>query len=303
MSHRAALYTVRVKEKWGDHRLLGDIDEAGTHLAVVLEGWLRGFERENEDGSKVVRCTKVTRDDDELAMIMQHGETGVAADIIGPAGDLRLRQKSVDTQLLRCAGLFALPGEYEMGWLVLHVNHNRGVKGLLEAGLLMEFGRSFDDLMLEITPFVDAKALGEAIDAGRLDNIRLVKYERPDDRAVEATNRWVRGGSWGKIVVTISPRGRAERLQTSLLKRFLGEASDERGKLLDEIVEFQGVRYDEAKVEVELENGTHRTFNIEKPSSGHSMTIDLENLGFDDDGEPTEETLLAGIREALAAVR
>jgi hypothetical protein len=304
MSHRAALYTVRVKEKWKDYKRLGDIDEAGTPLAGALVGWLgNNFEVLSDDGEKLVRCTQVDWDEPELAIFLQHGESGIAADIVNQAGALRLRQTADDTQLLRCAGLFHLPPDLETGWLALHVNYGRGVKGLLEIGLLRAFNQAFTDLLLQINPYVEAAAFYEAIDAGRVEKIHLTKWVRPQDRAVTATDRWLPNGAPGKLSVTISPRLQVGRLRPAPLRRFTHANPQQRQRAFDEIVEFQGVQYDAASVEVELENGTKRTFNIEQPSSGHPMTVDLTGLDFAGDGEPTEASVLNGLRDALATVR
>jgi hypothetical protein len=306
VSHRAALYTVRVKKSYTqDYRLLGDIDNAGTSLRDELASYLAaGFEVPNEDGTKIVRCDSVDGAiPDKLRLTLSHGENGVAAQIVDDTGADQYRQRSTDTQLLRCAGLFVLPPAQDRGWLALHVNNNRGVKGLLEVGLLQAFGNSHGDLRLEIAPYVHSAAFREAVEAGRIENIRLVKVERPDDRAAAATNRWVEGGEFGKIEVKIQPRGRESHLVPTLLLQFLGANAQEKSQVLNQIIEFQGISFDEAKVEVVLENNLHRTYNIENPSSGHPMTLDMEDLAYDADGEPREDSLFDALRDALATVR
>lgn len=273
MAHRAALYTVRVKQKWSqDYRLLGDIDEAGTSLADIFVQYLTGFESPSEEGTKIVRCTTATQNGEELLASLQHGESGVAAEIVDGDGAHQYSQAWTDTQLLRCGGLFVLPQAETTGWLALHVNNNRGVKSLLEAGLLQRFGNQFDDLGLGITPFVHTSALREAIEQDRVANVRLIKFERPDDRAVAATSKWVRGGEWGKIEVKMSARGRAQRLATGLLRRFVGDDAEQQQAAFDEIIEFEGITFDQAKVEVVLPNDTRRTFNLEQPAAGHPIT-------------------------------
>jgi hypothetical protein len=72
--------------------------------------------------------------------------------------------------------------------------------------------------------------------------------------------------------------------------------SSSRERCLDNKRSF---RNDQAKVEVQLENGTHRTFNIEKPDSGHPLTEDLFGLEFDSDGAPTAVTIFAALASML----
>jgi len=74
VSHRTALYTVRVRQSRArEYRLLGDIDDAGTNLADALAGFLANLEVPNEDGTKVVRCDSVTAAGDGLQLMLSHG--------------------------------------------------------------------------------------------------------------------------------------------------------------------------------------------------------------------------------------
>src|SRR5689334_2649886 len=119
MAHRAALYIVRVKEKWHDYLQLGDLDGAGLDLGTVLEEQLgTDFEQQSYDGSKIVRGLDVEFDaDDDLLVALQHGQSGVAADIVNQGGRQLLRRTWTDSELLRCCSLFRLPRDQEMGWL------------------------------------------------------------------------------------------------------------------------------------------------------------------------------------------
>ena len=67
-----------------DYRPVGDIDGTGASLAVALKGYPGGLEIKNEDETKVVRCSGVTWDGQDLKVMLQHGQSGVAADINDP---------------------------------------------------------------------------------------------------------------------------------------------------------------------------------------------------------------------------
>lgn len=297
MGHTAALYTVRVKKRFSDYQLLGGFDEDATSLLDVLGAYLPDFEQEDADRERVVRCLSALTEGDELVATMQHGQSGVAADIVDDQGDRQYRQVASDTQLLRCGCLFKLPSAETTGWLALHINNGRGIKGLLATGLWTRFREEFADYTLEINPYVQQSALMEAIEQDQLLKVKLIRYEKPHDRAVQATNRWVHGGSFGKLELDISVRGRGEMLKADLLKRFYrGDQS-----ALGEIIEFAGIPFEQAKIEVDLD-GRLRTFNIERPESGHPMTVDLEDLVADDDGEPTPDSVLAALRAVLGSV-
>lgn len=300
MSHRAAVYTVRVRQRRdnsGTFRLLGDIDDQGTSLKTVLDSYFRNFESISDDGSKVVRSVACEVVGDDIQLLTHHGQNGVAADIVGPDGNLRLRQAPDDTQLLRCGCLFRLPPAQGLGWLAVHVNNRRGIKGLLQKGITDLFRQDFPDMMLEITPFVETSVLQEAINHDRIDKIKLVKFERPSDRATAATNRWVPEGTIGRLELDITPKGRGNRIRAELLHYFLNGHPD----VFGEIVEFQGITFDQAKVEVRLADDGRRTFNIEKLEAGHPFTEDLEGLIIEN-GEPTSESLFRGLRAALGSV-
>ena len=300
MSHRAAVYTVRVRQKRdtsGSFRLLGDIDDEGTSLSALLQNYFHDFESISEDDTKVVRSVQCDVVGDDIQLLTQHGQNGVAADIVGPDGDLRLRQTPDDTQLLRCGCLFRLPPAQDTGWLAVHINNRRGIKGLLQKGIADLLHQDYPDLMLDITPFVEASILQEAVSHDRIDKIKLVKFEQPNDRAAAATSRWVPASVIGRLELDITPKGKGNRLLSGLLQRFLNGDTAAFG----EIVEFQGITFEQAKVEVQLADSRKRTFNIEKPEAGHPFTEDLEDLTIEN-GEPTSASLFEGLRATLASV-
>lgn len=305
MAHSVALYTVRVKEAWKDYQPLGDFDGNGTSLIDVLDNYLQGFEQFSADQEKVARAVAHRvdgDDDDELVVSLQHGITGIAADIVAEDGAARLRQISTDSHLVRMTGLFKLDPTQRLGWLALQVTGGRGVKGLLENGLTPRFRNDYTDYRLLINPYVPSGALRQAMIDGDVSSVKLIRYERPTDRASASTSKWIRSGEAGKLTVEITGMSRTQRLKSQLFRRLFGDADGQGAQgALTEIFEFEGIPFQTAKVEVELD-GRRRTVNLESPSSGHPLTIDLENLELDDDGDPSEESVLRGLRGALESV-
>ncbi len=298
MHHRVAVYTVRTRRKRAEgYQLLGDIDDQGSNLTAILADHLSELESVSADETRSVACTDVTVERDEVFVVLRHGQTGLAADIVDKIGELRLRQTPDDTQRVRCGCLFVLPAAEETGWLAVHINNERHIKGLLEKGIQERFRADFPDMVLEIKPYVMGSVLQKAVEEGRIDKLRLITWEQPHDRAIAATDKWVRQGAAAKLEMIITPRGRIERILSSLPLRFLRGDQQAFG----EIVEFEGIRFDEAKLEVALEDGTRRTFNIERPDAGHAFTEDLTGLQMED-GEPTDASLRAALRSALSTV-
>jgi hypothetical protein len=282
VSQRAALYTVRVRAKRGAPVPLGD-------LLSVLAALLDGFVQASEDGTRFVRSVSTEVDGEDLFVVLQHGESGIAAEIVDAAGGVRLRQTPDDAQLVRCACLFRLPAAEQEGRLALHVNDGRGVKELLEGGLRRRFAARSPGLALEFARSVEGDLLQAAVAANRIEKVRLVRLERPGDRAIAAVDKWVPAGAAARVEVDVGGR-----IQPTLIRRFL---AGDRGAFAD-IVEFAGMTFDEAKVEVRLPDDTRRLFDLEHPDQGRPVMRELTGLAFDAGGEPTE----ASLRSELAAV-
>jgi hypothetical protein len=279
-------------------QLLGDFDEEGGSLVDQLGYFMENFEATSTDGTTVVRGLSCVAEDDEVRIILQHGANGVAADIVDENGILKTHQTPEDTQLVRCGALFSLPPAEKIGFLAVHVNNRRGIKGLLAKGLTERFRNVNDDHILVLTPAVSGSALEEAVRLNRIDKIKLTRLERPEDRAIAATDKWVPAGEVGRLELDITVRGEGRRVLSGLIGRYLAQ---EQG-VFGQIVEFEGLTFDEAKVEVVLPNNKRRTFNIEKPDSGHAITEELTDLETNDQGDPTEESLFEALRQAITHV-
>jgi hypothetical protein len=301
MSHRVALYTVQVRPKRDkEQRLLGNFDEAGSSLIEVLQGYLsQGFSSSVEDGTKEVRVVSCVADEngEEFHVTATHGKSGLKATIVDGNGQLRLEQEAADSQLVPCACLFRLPPQQRRGWLAIHVNDGRGIKSLLDAGIQERFQNDYPDFLLHLYPYVERSVLDKALEEDRVEKVKLIKLERPSDQAMATTNQWIPGGAVGKYELSISVRTRGEHVIADPIRRFLGSENPQR----DEIIEFEGVEFDEASVEVSTDEGGQKTFNIEKPQAGHAFTEDLDDLDYEND-EPTPASILAALGDALDRV-
>jgi hypothetical protein len=311
VAHRAAIYTVRVRPKRkkadDDYLLLGDIDANGTRLATVLTGIGNGLMEHTDEGTTKIRCYRCEAAGDEVFMMLTHGQSGVVADIIDRNNQPRFHQELEHTHEVRCGALFVLPPAQKMGWLSVHINAGRGVKGLLEKGLMKAFRDVREELMLEINPAVSGSTLRQAAQANQIEKVKLVKLLRPDDPARAITDNWVRGNTIGQLELDVTGfvpsrddaghgRGRLrDKLRPALvLDYFRGQ----KAAAFDAMVEVLGVRFDQVKFEVVLPNGTHRTYNIEHPDTGHAITEDLDGLRMAE-GVPTEASLKRALRAAI----
>jgi hypothetical protein len=293
VGHTGALYNVRVRGKPDDYRRLGDIDEHGTALIDCLQRYLAGANLENADRTRAMVCTGVREVGTELEVMLRHGEAGVVSDIEDPAGGVLLHRQYEHRQQRPCAALFRLPPAQDVGWLALHFNAGASTRGLLGQHLDQSL-KDETHLRLEITPCIDESVFRQAIDDGAIESISLERWEHPTDAARAEIDEWVRRGEVGKVEVTITAPGRANRLRTALLQRFAEGQAGARERILS----FDGVIYERAKVVVDLPGGGQRTFNIDRPEAGHPM---LQELDVPSAGIPAYSDLFDELRAMIPA--
>lgn len=291
MGHRAAIYNVSVyKRRHPDELLkLGAISD-GKYLGDFLVDAFnpKVFSAASDDNSRDVLSSKATLggpDNADVHAILHPGERGIRANIMEPDGQIGFEQTAKHTQLLTCGSLFRLPRKQTHGWWACHVNHNRSVKSLVHARLQELFREEFEGLVLSITPCVNSAAFKAALDSDRLLSASLVKYEKSSD--IAKNGKWQTGNTGLKYQLHIRPE-RGKRLKTALAQKAFGGDKTAFGQIL----KFGGVSFDSAKLEVELENGLHRSFNIEAPDSGHAFTEDIKPK-VNADGELDETTLFS----------
>jgi hypothetical protein len=283
VSQRAALYTVRLRAPDGGPRPpLGDLGDA---IAAALDG----LAETSPDGRRSLRVVDTERDGDDLFAVLQHGEAGIAAEIVDAEGDIRLQRLPEDAQLVRCACLFRLPPAADEGTLVLHVNDGRGPKELLEAGLRHRLAGRLGGAALELGRPDEREVLREAVAANRVEKVKLVKIQHPGDRPFAAVDKWVPAGDVARVELDVGGH-----IRPALIGRHL--AGDEAA--FAEIVEFAGLTFDQAKVQVRLADDSRRLFDLAHPGEGRPVTHDLSDVALDADGEPTP----AGLHEALRAL-
>lgn len=297
MSQRGKAYTVRVHTRGNpkDVQLLGSFD--GEHdLAEVLAEMFADVSSEFESANEaqLLRVESSDMDGDEVRSVFVVGETGVVSDIEDSSGEHVLHMDGEHTQLVRCGSLFILPGSQTQGWWMVHSNSRRSPKGLVAAELRRRFTDEYPDHILKFEPCVAADALKEAVDNDLVNKVTLVLLEEPGDRRIAATNDWVRKEEKAKVALTVQSALTGGHVLGSRLKKFLGGDSDEFTK----IVEFEGLEFDEAKVDVTLQNGSKRTFNLSSPGDGYAMSVELENLAYDATGEFTEDSIYDALRAA-----
>lgn len=298
MSHAAAIYTVQVHRRGRPAalELLGHIGDEGGRLLWALEGYMAELDVQSEDGNKTLTAVSWATDEaaGELRVGLSVGIRGQRVDVFEEEA-LAFAQQPGHTARVRSAALFQLPADGNLGYLAVYVPHRRGAMTLLRQGLTVPFAADFPDYVLKVSPAISGTALEAALEQDLIEKVELVRFDRHTDAFAGGSSKWLRQGSAAQVALEIRSRG--GRLLPNLIRRYL--TGDE--SVWGEIVEFEGLRFDGAKVQVE-QDGRHHTYNIERPESGHATTIDIEpELSFAD-GWPTEETVFPALRRAMSAV-
>jgi hypothetical protein len=287
MGHRALIYSVRVHPKWKPDDLLelGDLEEGGIYLGDVLRDIFSNDFLASRD-NKIVVGESAKLDGTDLKLSFRSGDGGYGADIEDENHNLLLRQLPDHTQLLPCGSLFRLPKNQKYGWWVVHENNGRSVKGVIEAELQARFRARHPDLKLEINPWVRSDVLTEALAEDRLKSVRLFKYGSASD--FKDADQWMREQASPQIELRISARERAMKLVPGLAK----SAAEGNKEAFGRVIEFENLKFDMAKVEVELDNGSSRTFELLGPPGGHPFAADIEpseTQGIPDDASLFDE--------------
>lgn len=262
-------------------------------MVHALNGYLPELSASTEDSLKDVSVASHKVDGHDLKAMMHEGRRGVGADIFDGNGDFKVRQLPVDTSEVKCGVVFRLPPSETTGFLAVHVSNGRSVKSLLADALVRRFREDFPELMLEIKPAALGAAVRQAVNEGRIDRIRLTRLDRPRDRANTGEGKWIPRQNAAQISLEVKG-WRGSRLLPDRIKRFL---DGEQG-VFGEIIEFDGLEFDEAHVEVELGNGQHRTFSLSNPEGGHAPSQVLD-IDFDDQGDPVPDTVFAALSDVI----
>lgn len=297
--HAVARYTVKVhpKHRPKERYLLGAVGKNNKSLFWALKGYLDVLNEESEDKRKTVKLRGSVDADEktgELYVPFDVGIRGQRLDITD-GNNVLLRQQEAHASEVRAAALFHLPPDSDLGHVSIYVPHRRSATSLLFESLVRDFEEDFETDKLKFEAAIEGSVLKAAVSQGRLDRVILERYDKSSD-AADGTNKWVAQGAAADVRLEIRSR-KGFRLVTGKIKAFLDGADDE----LDGILEFEGVSFERAKVEVDLGNGKSRTFNIEKPESGHPMTQDIgAELSFNDQGWPTKPSMQKALRANVA---
>jgi len=120
----------------------------------------------------------------------------------------------------------------------------------------------------------------------------LSRAEKPSD--ISEGDKWAGDDTGLKVRLDLKPDS-GKRLPTALVKKaFKGDR-----EAFGQVVTFENITFDAAKIEVELANGTTRTFDLEDPDSGFALSEEI-NVQADSDGAPDEASVFRELRRVVS---
>jgi hypothetical protein len=298
MSHRAAIYRVRARPQ-GDvngWRLCGDIDEAGTWLGTPIDKALVNLNGKSRDGKVTARHDGALQaiGADQVGCSILSGRSGVVS-VIEKPGQPPFDRTLDSSESMRSAVLFDLPRGRKEGRLAVHVPDGRSCKGIVETALRSAL--SSIGFVLELGPIVPANALQEAVERDAVEKVTLIKHDPSKAEKFSDAAQWGGDEDLDRLELTI-PSKRNRHLKRDPLKRFLDDPTDASRQ---QLIEFEGLVFDEVAVTVEMPDGTQRTFFLDGREGGHAMTTAIDVRAFDRYGATAGE-LSRELRNALVTV-
>lgn len=273
--HTAALWTIEAIRPGGELRAeLGDLAGHGYLLTRLRKG-LKGLHvsevtpDETERPAAEFRRFVDTGREDEVACIIALHEYGVRAVVSfdqGPQDRYPRNPQTVEAMALVRAGR-----RTRTGTLAVHFNHRAGAK-VQVADELEAIIRAAG-----LNPNIEAAGTESAIRQGLLENrvkeYRFIARRQPHDRFPDDR---IKDQVIGRVETRVFPQ-RHGFLRGRWLLEYLKGAK--KTKDFDDLVTFDGMQYDEAKVTVKLANGRIRTVNVLEADQriGHALTFDLVN--------------------------
>lgn len=272
MPHRAALYSVRIRrsQQRETYKLLGNYDDASTWLGDTLNAILPTLKVNDTDKDIGVTFESMLHSLPAhcIGVTLLGGRSGISS-VIQRTGDAPFYRTPDHSELMRSAILFDLPPSRNIGFAIVHVPHRNSRKSLIDKYLSTYFSNL--GYSLEIAPIVPQDALRQAVDDNAIERVTLIKRDLWSDNAFANAAQWG-DNEVGRIELSI-PSRRNHKLRRDPLRRFLDDQTAENRR---QIVEFAGLRFDEAKVTVRMPGGSRRTFYLEDHEGGHPMSVEID---------------------------
>lgn len=278
MSHRAAIYNVRIRPlrartEWCP---LGDYDRYGTWAGQTIADILHRLEDYSSDGNVYAQyeADLSSSIDSSFGITILSGRSGVTS-VLQKPGEHDFFRTPEHSEAMRSAVLFLLPPFRTTGRLIVHAPHGRSCKSIVQNQLRQCFSQL--GYYIDLPAVIPANALHEALRQNALQKVTLIKYDPDRSDKFQDAAQWG-NDEVGRLELAILSR-RGGFLRRDPVRRFLEDPTEENR---NQIIEFGGLIFDDVSVTVKLRNNTQRTFYLEAPSRGHAMTAEI-NISEEDE--------------------
>ena len=271
MSHRASIYSVRIRPKRtsDDWCLFGDYNSVGTWAGDTIAAVLEQLDAYSADDNvhAIHESELAISSNDYVGISILSGRTGVTS-VLQKSGESDFYRTVDHSEAMRSGILFYLPRNRDRGVMAVHSPHGRGCKAIVGRELRQHF--SNQGYLLDLSPIVPVDALSDAIRRSEIKKITLIKY------ATNRSDKFHEAAQWGsdevgRLELAITSR-RMRSLRPGPLQRLLAEPSDDNRR---QILEFGGLDFDDAGITVKFPGNSRRTFYLGSPDKGHGMSLDI----------------------------
>ncbi|MXW57863.1 MAG: hypothetical protein F4124_00195 [Acidimicrobiia bacterium] len=263
------------RNKSGEDRLLGSIDNAGTRLCDVAPSLLElvahsttveGLE-ENQPEINFKETVPILGYDRHAAILnhYQYGNRGVLNRYT--QGDMTPFEE-IDSQQTGVAILLSSPPANSVGFIALQVPNGRGVKKGVETGL-REIFRDRYDLHFRMEPVVPLDVVVNAIEQHGVGFVSFRKLNNPAGLFTNESEWWTTDSQLAKVEFKLSPSryGRlvGEKIADFIRGKSKSQTEDNDDSIpmsFEELATIQGDTYDEMSVEVFI-NGRKKVMRLD----------------------------------------
>lgn len=254
-----ASYTLRIKDRVSKRYIPLDNFDKGNDLFDILNLYLDKLENKcshDREHKRLLRVSDLNSNDRIINGIIETGEYGYEATLFDTINSsVSYERKNYEAEFLPFYFLIEIPKKFDEGIIMLQRFKQYGIRKIL----LDRFNRFFNSLhpnfAIEINPLIPEGLVTQYLDEGRITKIRFIKFSIPEDLA-DFYNAQDHLEKEGYTELVICARRNRSIPILSPIREYL-----EKKRKLKGVIEIQGFKYDNVKIEVEI-GKNHRTIDL-----------------------------------------
>jgi hypothetical protein len=250
---------------------------------------------DDEERQQLLRCDQYERADDRtIAGIFESGEYGFAADLYNVVNQATAyHREPSDAELLPFYFLVSVPDNEQRAVLVLQRFRQYGVRSAMWSDLVDYMQSYRQDFVISLEPLVPAGVVEQIQESEDIKSVRFIKFSLPSDIADELDPEHQLEEEDGVLELTVKAnRGSHLPAITKVTDWLRG------GRELGEVIQLQGVEYDQVKVQVDIAGKT-RTVDISDFGRIRGQIDVTGQVDVDASGHPTYDSIDEAARDIL----